>query len=158
MHKTRHWTICTYAFGVYLISADGLLRCCSAHFGARRWKLHAHAAPSMLRCAQMCRSACLHERTNFSWTTWKERWPWMLGGSGCQGKRSCQENREETMGTRKPADQSESSPSPFPVVRIWPATHGRPLCIARDCAWNVLLSMSVEANINLFGGVMKLCT
>lgn len=36
-----HRTICTYAFGVYLISADSLLRRCSALFGACRWKLHA---------------------------------------------------------------------------------------------------------------------
>lgn len=44
----------------------------------------------------------------------------MLGGSGCQGKRSCQENREETTGTRTEADQSESSPLVRPLPSSGP--------------------------------------
>lgn len=73
----------------------------------------------------------------------------MLGGSGCQGKRSCQENREETTGTRTEADQSESSPlvrppPPRPVVRNSPATHGRQLGMARTVyAWRVSLGLKI---------------
>lgn len=41
----------------------------------------------------------------------------MLGGSGCQGKRSCQENREETTGTRTAATNQGAVRSTVPVQR-----------------------------------------
>lgn len=56
MHKTLRWTICTYAFGVYLISADSLLRCCSALLCSVLEPVagnYMHTAPSMLLRAQM---------------------------------------------------------------------------------------------------------
>lgn len=68
----------------------------------------------------------------------------MLGGSGCQGKRSCQEKPGGDDGDAHTADQSESSPLvrhpshpasiQSPLVRNSPATHGRQASMTRDCA------------------------
>lgn len=41
----------------------------------------------------------------------------MLGGSGCQGKRSCQEKPGGDDGDAHAADQSESSPFVLPPVQ-----------------------------------------
>lgn len=65
----------------------------------------------------------------------------MLGGSGCQGKRSCQENREERRRRRGRAQNArpirEQSVPPRPVqwsgTDLLPATHGRQMGMARDC-------------------------
>lgn len=55
----------------------------------------------------------------------------MLGGSGCQGKRSCQENREETTGTRTAATNQGAVRSTVPVQRSGTALP--PMGVSRVC-------------------------
>lgn len=124
--ETIRWTICTYAFAVYLFSADSLLRCCSALFGARRWKLHAHSAGDAALCANVSLGV-------FTWA--KQLFMNDLkfkDGRGCseevvaKGKGHARKTGRGRAHRRPIGEQSV----PCPVVRNSPATHGRPLGMA----------------------------
>lgn len=55
----------------------------------------------------------------------------MLGGSGCQGKRSCQERREETTGTRTPpTNQRAVRSSVTPLLVQWSGTTLPPMGVS----------------------------
>lgn len=153
MHKTLRWTICTYAFGVYLISADSLLRCCSALlcFGACRWKLHAHSAVDAASCANV-----VARRVYMSETTFRE-WVEIKDGRGCseevvaKGKGHARKTGRRRRGRahRRPIrEQSVSSVNPPSPPVQWSGTALPPMGVSwvwqgTVCAWHVALGLQV---------------
>lgn len=132
MHYALWWTICTYAFGVYLISEDRLLRCRSALFLEPVAGNYIQTAPSMLLRAQTRRSA------SFTWARQLFAYELKLKMAVDAGRKWLP--REKVMpgkpggddGDAHAADQSKSSPlmRPRSAVRNSPATHGRQVGMA----------------------------
>lgn len=137
----------TYALGVYLVSADSLLRRCSALSAARRWK----STYTPRRRRRFVRK-CVARRVYMSQTTFHE-WVEIKDGRGCseevvaKGKGHARKNREETTGTRTPptnqrAVRSSVTP-PIPLLSKvhWSGTVLPPMGVRRVWqgtvdAWN----------------------
>lgn len=110
-------TMCTYAVGVYLISADSLLRCCSAQFGACRWK-----ATCTQRRRWRFERKCVGRRVYMSETTFHE-WVKIKDGRGCseevvaKGKGHARKTGRRRRGRahRQPIREQSARPSPSSV-------------------------------------------